>query len=101
MRRRAGADAYLIWYGKWEGNSATTIIPQFLEDLSQSQWLRIQTTYLDSNDNRTTDEVYVAGQAFVGYPQGKDLSDNDIELVSSTQSPPGLEVVTSAWIGGW
>ena len=86
-------NVYLIWYGKWDGNNATAILPQFLQDLSQSPWARIQTTYLDANDSRTSDVINYAGSVFVGYPQGQVIDSIDIFTVRVQASPRlGIEL---------
>ena len=74
-------NVYLIWYGKWDGNNATAILPQFLQDLSQSPWARIQTTYLDASGAHASDVINYAGSVFVGYPRGLFLNDSDISAV--------------------
>src|SRR5947209_2323144 len=36
---------YFIWYGSWSGNTATTILPTLISDLSGSGYEHINTTY--------------------------------------------------------
>src|SRR5262245_17352774 len=40
--------AYIIWYGNWSGNTATTIVPAFLSNIGGSSYFNINTTYYNS-----------------------------------------------------
>ena len=38
-------NVYYIWYGNWSGNSATTILTEFANNLGASPYFNINTTY--------------------------------------------------------
>src|SRR5947209_812697 len=40
---------YYIWYGNWSGNSATTLLPTLVGDLSGSGYEHINTTYYNGS----------------------------------------------------
>ena len=47
-------DVYYIWYGNWSGNSATTLLPDFMSNLGGSPYFNINTTYYDSQGRHVT-----------------------------------------------
>src|SRR3954469_26067249 len=40
--------AYVIWYGNWSGNTATTILPSLFSGIGGSSYFNINTTYTTS-----------------------------------------------------
>ena len=48
MTNAAGVNVYIIWYGNWSGNTATTIVPEFLSHEGGSPYFGIQTSYYDA-----------------------------------------------------
>lgn len=78
---------YLIWYGNWSGNTATTIIPNFINGLNGSSYMNILTTY-SGQDVRSgngfgsvTNQVVLGGQFFDNYSEGTSLSAITTQLV--------------------
>src|SRR4051812_33176683 len=41
--------AYVIWYGNWAGNTATTILPSLLSGVGGSAHFNINTTYTNNS----------------------------------------------------
>ena len=62
-------NVYFIWYGNWAGTPATTILPDFINGLSGSDYFNTNTTYGDANN----DIVNLSGQIFDNYSQGTNL----------------------------
>ena len=81
----AGVNAYVIWYGNWSGNTATTILPKLLTGLSGSPYYRINTTYRNGANQPVPNLVKFAGQTTDAYSQGKvNLSDTQIRTIVSS-----------------
>ena len=90
---------HYIWYGDWSKNSATSILPTLISDLSGSSYEHINTTYSVSS-TRVSGTMNVASQATVGYTHGTALSDADILAIVHDQNPTDTNgiyfVLTSA-----
>src|SRR5262249_7384389 len=65
-------NVYLIWYGNWSGNTATAILPDFINGLNGSLYFNINTTYGTMTDN-VANTVTLANQVFDNYSQGTAL----------------------------
>lgn len=90
-------DVYFIWYGNWAGSTALTVLPDFMSNLGGSPYLKINSTYADSQGRAVTGDVHYAGSATDSYSRGKSLSDSDIELVvASALSSGALPTTTNA-----
>ena len=50
-------NAYVIWYGSWDGNSATTIVPDFLGAVGGSRYFNINTTYTNAAGAKVANSV--------------------------------------------
>lgn len=75
---------YLVWYGDWNGNSATTILPDFFSSLDHSPYFYTNTTYSDGNGNVILPTVTLGAQFFDFYSQGSTLNNQSlINIVSS------------------
>jgi len=48
---------YYIWYGDWSGNSATTILTDFAQNIGGSPYYNINTTYTDGTNARVSNSV--------------------------------------------
>ena len=75
---------YLIWYGNWSGNTATTILPLFINGLNGSPYFDTNTTYYQNNPttgNTIVSRVGLNGQFFDSYSQGTALSDAAVQNV--------------------
>jgi hypothetical protein len=81
MTNTNGINVYLIWYGNWSGNTATTIIPEFLTHEGASPYYAINTTYYDKNNNFVKPIVNLAGQTTDAYSHGSALNDAAIAAI--------------------
>jgi uncharacterized protein YaiE (UPF0345 family) len=83
--------AYYIWYGNWAGNSATSILTDFGNNLGGSPYWNINTTYGNASSGGTmlSNAFTLAGSTSVGvYPAGgatykTALTDADIQTIVS------------------
>jgi Phosphate-induced protein 1 conserved region len=71
-------NVYVIWYGNWAGNSATTIIPNFLNAIGGSPYFNVNTTYYNGSGTHVVNAVSYLGSTTDNYSQGTSLSDNQI-----------------------
>src|SRR5262249_34739321 len=86
-----GANVYLIWYGNWSGNSATTIVTDFLNNEGGSPYFKINTTYYNGNNVHIVNNVDYSGSTTDNYSLGTALSDAQIQtIVSSAINSGGL-----------
>jgi hypothetical protein len=76
-------NVYLIWYGNWAGNTATTIIPSLIGGLNGSAYFNINTTYTDGSGARVANSIALKGQTNDNYSQGKSLTDAGVQAVVS------------------
>jgi hypothetical protein len=53
---------YLIWYGNWTGNTATTILPDFINRLSGSPLFNINTTYYNASHTPASTTLSYGGR---------------------------------------
>ena len=63
---------YIIWYGNWDGNSATDIITNFVQGLGNTAWWNIEMAY----DN--TSPIVYGGSTYDSYSQGAQLTGDSI-----------------------
>jgi len=83
MTSSGGVNVYLIWYGNWSGNTGTTIVPDFVNNLGGSPYFGINTTYYDAGNVHITNRVTLMGQTSDNYSQGTRLSDAKVKSVVS------------------
>jgi hypothetical protein len=76
-------NVYYIWYGNWSGNSATSILPTLVSDLSGSGYEHINTTYSVSGMT-ISGTLALAGQTTDNYSRGTALADSDIQAIVSS-----------------
>jgi len=69
---------YIIWYGNWQGNTGTTLIPQFINALNYSPYESILTTYT-FNGAPVSPGIFVAGQYTSPMTFGTSISDADVQ----------------------
>jgi hypothetical protein len=75
---------YLIWYGNWTGNTALTILPDFIMGLDHSAYMNTMTTYADGFSGvNLTDDWPLQGQAFAYYTHGTSLDDTALKAIVS------------------
>ena len=75
---------YLIWYGNWNGNTATAILPDFINGLGGSSYFNTNVTYGDNRigtPNGIANTVTLAGQLFDNYSQGTALGTTGVQAV--------------------
>lgn len=78
----SGPRAYVIWYGAWAGDTATTILPTLLSHIGGSPYFNINSTYFNAANVHVTNAVTFAGQTTDAYSQGaSNLSDAQINAV--------------------
>jgi len=77
-------NAYFIWYGNWNGNSATTIATNWISSEGGSAYYNINTTYYDGAGNHVANAIHYAGSTSDAYSQGTSLTDAQIEQVVTT-----------------
>jgi len=81
-----GTNVYVIWYGNWSGNTATTILQSFLSSIGGSPYFNINTTYYSVSGNTkhpVTNAVTFKGFTNDNYSQGTALSDAGVQAVVS------------------
>ncbi|HEV3038782.1 MAG TPA: hypothetical protein VHA33_13485 [Candidatus Angelobacter sp.] len=76
-------NVYFIWYGGWSGDTATTILPDFINGLNGSPYFNTNTTYGD-NTGDIANTISVAGQFFDNYSQGSSLGSSGVFNVLSS-----------------
>ncbi len=81
--------AYVIWYGTWSGNTATTIIPAFLGSIGGSPYYNINTTYYNGSGTHLSNAVTYSGSTTDNYSQGSALSDAGVQAVVASAISSG------------
>jgi hypothetical protein len=76
-------DVYYIWYGNWSGNSATTLLPDFMTNLGGSPYFNINTTYTNRANTAITNKVKFGGSINDNYSHGTTLDDAAIQAIVS------------------
>src|SRR5258706_8361992 len=66
-------NAYYILYGNWAGNSATTILTDFMNNIRGSPYFNINTTYYNGSNVHVTNSVGFQGSITDNYSQGPTL----------------------------
>jgi hypothetical protein len=102
-----GVTVYLIWYGDWTGNTATTIIPEYLSHLGGSPYFQINADYdgytnasptgvdADGGLVLSEDKSFVANsltlgkQVFDSYSHGTFLTQGNIQDIVRTNLTSG------------
>jgi hypothetical protein len=75
-------NVYYIWYGNWAGNSATTILTDFANNIGGSAYFNINTTYYDGSNTHVSNSVHYAGSTSDN-SRGTSLTDAAIQAVVS------------------
>ncbi len=82
-------NVYVVWYGNWTGNTAPTIIGDFLSSIGGSPYYNINTTYSNGAGAHLSNSVQFAGATTDAYSQGTSLSDAKIQTVVSSALSSG------------
>ncbi len=77
----SGPNVYYIWYGNWSGNTATTILLNFITSEGGSPYFNINSTYYDGSGTHVTNAVNYLKSTTDNYSQGTALSDSGVETV--------------------
>lgn len=72
---------YIIWYGNWSGNTATTIIPRFIQALNRSPYENIETTYTSQSGLHMSNAITLSGQTNDYYSQGTLINDANVQAI--------------------
>ena len=75
--------AYYIWYGNWNGNSAVTILTDFIQNIAPSSYYNINTTYYNGSNAHVVNSVTFGGSTTDNYSRGTALSDSGVQGVVS------------------
>ena len=79
LNAAGGVNVYVVWYGNWGSDSATTILPTFISGLNNSPYFAINSTYTDGAGVAATPKVNLLGQyAYSSNTLGTTLSDANI-----------------------
>jgi len=79
LNAAGGVNVYVVWYGNWGSDSATTILPAFISGLNNSPYFAINSTYTDGAGVAATPKVNLLGQyAYSSNTLGTTLSDANI-----------------------
>jgi len=89
LNNPAGVNVYVIWYGNWTGNTAQSVIPQFLQQIGGSPYYNINTTYVDSYHVPVANKVTYKGSTTDAYSQGSSLSDAQVQAVVNSAIASG------------
>ena len=88
-------NAYVIWYGGWNGSPTPALVEQFLgSDIGGSRYFNINTSYTDAAGIPVTNAVRFTGSVQVGYPKGTTLTDAGVQQVVA-------EAITSGALPTW
>jgi hypothetical protein len=72
---------YYIWYGNWSGNTATTILTDFAQNIGGSPYYNINTTYYDGTNTKVSNSVAYGGSTTDNYSFGTSLTDANIQSI--------------------
>ena len=88
-------NVYYIWYGNWSGNSATSILQNFANNIGGSPYFNINTTYYDGSNAHVSNSVNYAGSKTDSYSRGSSIGDADVQaIVAYLRSQPAVEHAT-------
>lgn len=77
----APKNIHIIWYGGWANNTATSIIPAFITNLSNSPYFNINSTYWDYTGAYVDPTLILRDQIADNYSHGKSLNFGSVESI--------------------
>ncbi len=80
---------YYIWYGNWSGNSATSILTDWANNIGGSPYFNINSTYTNGSGGKVDNSATYSGSTTDSYSQGSSLSDSQIQSVVSSAITSG------------
>ena len=83
-------NVYFIWYGNWSGNSALTLLPQFMQNLSNTPYFSINTTYENGSNQNVGSSVGMSTQVFDNYSHGANLNNTGVRDIVATAISRGV-----------
>jgi hypothetical protein len=78
-----------IWYGNWTGNSATTILTDFANNIGGSAYYAINESYSNAAGTHISNAIHYAGSSNDSYSQGTALTQISIESIVSAKIDAG------------
>jgi hypothetical protein len=81
---------YYIWYGKWTGNSATTILTDLAQNIGGSPYFNINSTYVNGSNTHVSGLARYAGSTTDSYSYGTTLTDAGVQAVVANALAHGL-----------
>jgi hypothetical protein len=85
----SGPNVYYIWYGNWQGNSATTILTHEAQYIGGSPYFNINSTYYNGSGTHVTNHVAYSGSTSDNYSMGTSLTDAEVLSVVSNAISSG------------
>ena len=74
--------AYYIWYGNWSGNTAVTILTDFIQNIAPSPYFNINTTYYNGSNVHVSNSVTFGGSTNTNTSvYGTSLTDAEIQSI--------------------
>ena len=78
---------YLIWYGSWDGNSASEILTDFANSLGGSPYYAINASYMQMDFSAVSGDLKFAGEIADAYSHGTRLTDTDVRRIVGMRQP--------------
>jgi hypothetical protein len=82
-------NVYIIWYGNWSGNSATTILTDLAQNIGGSSYFNINKGYTNGSGVAVTGAVNYAGSTTDNYSQGASFTDSAVATIVSSAISSG------------
>jgi hypothetical protein len=72
---------YYIWYGNWNGNTATTLLTNLAQNIGGSPYFHINTTYHDGSNASVSGSANYVSSTTDNYSRGATLTDAGVQAV--------------------
>jgi len=82
-------NVYIIWYGNWTGNSATTILTDLATNMGGSAYFMTNTGYYNAAGQHVTGAIRYAGSTTDNYSQGASFTDAAVGTIVSSAISSG------------